>query len=173
MVIRLAFIGPIGSGKSTMAMAVAERYGAERLSFAGALKDELAGAFALGRDSESCFREEMDDPARKAFWRTALQWWGEARRIRYGDGYWAARVDDEIRDGSYVVDDCRYDNEAEMLLRHGFLLVRLAPGPDYDWTDPKHAHASERDWPNWKADLTLPWASVEQRLAWVGGRIDG
>lgn len=168
----LAFIGPIGSGKTTTAKAYGESSteNVVRLGFAYPLKDEVASAFSGGAAGlQRQFREEMDDPDKKKFWRTVLQWWGEGKRQRFGDDYWIRKFKvyfsvEEARGNTVVVDDLRYQNEYVALRDLGFSFVRLEPSSEYNPTDPIHQHASERDWPSFPYDIYLQWGPIETRV---------
>ena len=111
MLPHIAFIGKTGAGKTTAANILVERFGYERVSFAAPLK---AGC-ATNND------------------RTLLQTVGQGVRDLCED-FWVnlflADVANRelVADGRarFVVDDCRYPNEAQALKERGFYIVRIA-----------------------------------------------
>ena len=115
---RIALSGKAGSGKTTLAKRLVEDFGFARLSFAGALKEELTSLLGLGLP-------EFEADKRK--WRPLLQVWGSARRD-VSEGYWVRKLLVRLpvnRGSPVVIDDLRYENEAQALKREGFYLVRL------------------------------------------------
>ena len=160
----VALLGEPGSGKTTIGNALLELEGGMRLSFAGALKNELANGLAFVEDygfDRQAFRRHraaMDDPATKDTYRSILQWWGSLRRAEYED-HWAHKVLDQmVYGGFYVVDDCRYWNEYRMLSDAGFAFVSLGPGETTRrLTGEQAAHPSEQDWPSFPPNLVLPY----------------
>lgn len=177
--LKLALIGPPGSGKSTIATAWLglhpQAEDTAKLSFADHLRWELAEAFALreGLDTKDMFFR-LADPSQKTKWRGLLQAWGQARRDVVDIDYWvdviAKRIDYmETRQFARVaVDDLRYPNEHVMLRAKGFAIVRLAPGPDTveALTDPQAHHESEVHWPHFSYDHFLTYehgAAVQAR----------
>lgn len=174
----IAFVGSLRSGKSTMADAlIALQSGRRKLSFAAALKDEVADSTTIGMSIDltlsekmfSIFRAEMDDPEKKFFWRNILQWWGtELRRNRFGDDYWVKIVEKQLSVirplHGVLIDDCRFDNEYRMLRGTGaFFFVALESNPDLI-KDVHLEHQSEQEWQNFEVDLILPWIPVEARI---------
>ena len=170
----IALVGQPGSGKSSIADALVRLVGGERLSFAGALKDEVAEALGYAGMLYDFHRARMNDPATKDEYRSVLQAWGSFRRAQDED-YWVRIVTAGIKpDQFYVVDDCRYFNEEATLRRYGFKFVLLEPGETTrPLTGEQAEHASEKDWPEFKVDLLLgyergPEAQAE-RIARVFG----
>lgn len=162
----IVLVGQPGSGKTTIADALVRLVGGERLSFAGALKDEVAEALGWGALSRNVVqqsrslarfhRERMDSEAVKDEYRPLLQAWGSFRRAMDED-YWVRIVTAGIKpDQFYVVDDCRYFNEEAALRRYGFKFVLLGPGETTrPLTGEQAAHASEKDWPEFKVDALV------------------
>ena len=115
---RIALSGKAGSGKTTLAKRLTAEFGFQRMSFASRLRKELAELLDI---SEAEF--EID----KARWRGLMQEWGAARRYQ-SEGYWVRRLLLRVpvdRSKCLVVDDLRYQNEAQTLKRERFVLVRL------------------------------------------------
>lgn len=172
---RIAFIGPQGAGKTTLAKAwLATQEGTAHLSFAAELRYEVAAG--LRSKLTANIIDEMLDPNRKAVWRPVLQAWGMMRRERFGEDYWADKVESAIgaiestgAPHSIAIDDCRFRNEWEMLDRNHFKFVRLAA---HDAT-PQLDHASEHDWPHFPFDLAIETPVLSERLerlkSWLGG----
>ena len=135
--------GFAGAGKSTVAEYLVRQHGFVRLSFAAAVKDIAAAAFAWDRQrlegatpQDRAWREQSDD-----FWsermgkpftpRYALQYIGtDLFRTHMLPSIWADLVVAKIRqlgpEVNIVVDDVRFVNEREALRAEGalFLLLR-------------------------------------------------
>jgi len=158
----VAFIGPLQGGKTTMAKFLAERYAYRRVSFADALREEVAAACAKEPGEDQIFLREMVTIGRKDFWRPILQWWGtELRRERFSYDYWIDRMAEKLDlhpDQRFVIDDCRFPNEYDMLLDRGFVIVRVLPnaGPTVALAKAE-SHVSESFWRDMNADIDLPW----------------
>ena len=159
----IALVGEPGSGKTSIANELTELLGCERLSFAGPLKNEVAYALAGSRLGSLADEygwanqfDRMSDPATKDEYRPLLQAWGSFRRARDAD-YWADKLKANMEPGNvYVIDDCRYHNEYDMLRERGFKFVYLAPGETTRPLSPEEAaHESERDWHDFACDITL------------------
>ncbi len=153
--------GNPGSGKSSVGQAIADKLGWQRLSFAKPLKDEVAYALAItqrGLPSTKMYekiRAEMDDPEVKDRYRNILQWWGTEWRRTDDPDYWMRVVQNTLHsnpDTQYTIDDCRFNNERDMLVSEGFVLVRLSDGPT---TRIINKHSSEIDWNTWEPDFTF------------------
>jgi len=120
---RIALSGKAGSGKTALAKRLAADFGFQHMSFARRLKEELAELLDV-----SMFDFEDD----KTRWRALMQEWGSARRYQ-SEGYWIRKLlvrVPEDRSKRIVVDDLRYQNEARVLKREGFVLVRLTVALD-------------------------------------------
>jgi dephospho-CoA kinase len=105
-----AFVGRAGSGKTTCAEILVKQFGYIRLSFAEPLK--LMCGTATDREQ--------------------LQRVGVGVRELVPDGWVNLLLHDlnrreanAHRAGRYVIDDCRFPNEAQALLAHGFRFVRV------------------------------------------------
>lgn len=157
----LVLCGEPGSGKTTIAQEWAETNEGVILSFAAALKEQLATGLSMSDSVAPHFhRHRMADPEQKDAYRPLLQALGSFRRAQ-DDRHWilalALKMEPWLRkDTSIVVDDCRYANEAEWLRSLGFKFVRLHSG---ETTRPlaadQVAHESERDWPHFDFDVHL------------------
>ena len=175
----IAFIGPIGSGKSACALAYV-LYGGQRLSFAKTLRQEVASALAFPVNAKvPALVQGMKNRDTKERFRPLLQWWGQYRRDTEGQDYWVqklmATIDGKPHKFVLAVDDCRYFNEYDALRERGFKFVRLADGPRPTSTGAQQAAileastgeipGSELEHPYFDCDYYLPWAdSVSKRI---------
>jgi hypothetical protein len=154
--------GEPGSGKTTIGTAIADKLGWQRVSFAAGIKEELtrmltSGPYAFrNRGLARQMRRSMDDPTTKDHVRPLLQALGEFRR-QEDAAYWLRFVLRDIkRDGKYVNDDCRHNNEYEALRTLGFVFVRLESGETTRTLEGEQAaHVTEANWPTWDYDLVL------------------
>jgi len=176
---RVAFIGPIGSGKSACSLAYV-LYGGQRFSFAKTLRQEVAGALAFPINAKApALVQGMKNRDTKERFRPLLQWWGQYRRDTEGQDYWVQKlmdvIDDKPTSFTLTVDDCRYFNEYDALRERGFKFVRLANGRWPTSTDDQQAvilqssageiPGSEVEHPYFDYDYYLPWAdSVSKRI---------
>lgn len=151
----IAFTGPAGSGKSTAADALVE-VGWTRVKFADPLKDMVRAFYrACGIDHppyieariEGDLKEEPDPFLRGQTPRWAMQTLGtEWGRNLIAEDIWTEAFIQRAgslmsRDVDVVVDDCRFENEAEAIARLGGRVVRIL-GRDGGLG---MSHASERD----------------------------
>ena len=176
---RIAFVGPIGSGKSACSLSYVLSSG-QRMSFASTLRQEVAAAIAFPVNAKApALVQGMINRDTKEQFRPILQWWGQYRRNTEGDDYWVQKLMDRIDSKPpnliLTVDDCRYFNEYDALHERGFKFVRLADG----WTptstgDQQNAileapagkvPGSEVEHPYFECAYYLPWAdSVQKRV---------
>lgn len=109
----IAVIGHPGAGKSTAAIFLAQEFGYTRLSFATPLREVAVKLFG-----ESAYND-----------RRILQGIGMALREIESDVWLNLMehylIEHDHHEGPFVIDDCRFPNEAEMLEGHGFVFVRL------------------------------------------------
>ena len=158
----IALIGPPRSGKSSIGDAWLEiSGGGERLSFASALKDEVAAVLNKARPEVS-HRVLLDDLEAKREYRGLLQWWGVWRRETAGNDYWGSKLRAQIHMvGAHqpwrniVIDDCRFPNEYDMLKEAGFTFVLLEPGETDRDLGALAEHESEQHWPTFEVDHVL------------------
>lgn len=141
--------GLMGAGKDTLALALVEQAGFTRLSFADALKEELAASLDISL-------EELNQ--RKGQLRSALQELGSVRRGQDED-YWVKqwcrrRV---LIEGPVVCPDMRYPNEAFFGLESGGLLLRVAV-PEEERIARLRARDGRFDpsWGNHPSELYIP-----------------
>jgi dephospho-CoA kinase len=117
---RIAFVAPMGTGKSQYAEFLGSTYGLRHISIAEPIKE-------IGRGLAPLFRL---DPQDKAAMRPMLQGIGAGPRETDPDFWVRAMISkydlsDSMQGTGYVVDDVRYPNEAEALQRVGFHVIRL------------------------------------------------
>lgn len=135
---RLALIGKMFSGKTTAARYLVDTYNFHHLSFGDGVKENAAAML-------NAFCEEEDLPpnwtldtinANKAnpIVRHLLQFTGgEIGRQLIGDEYmWidkvlskVGKIEAKTPEANIVIDDCRYENEYDVLKAAGFTIVRV------------------------------------------------
>lgn len=155
----IALLGRAGSGKSTAAKHIVEEYGARKVSFAGPLK-ELARLLMDFSDEQLYGTQEAKetvDPRYGMTSRQFLQRLGNGARETIGRDVWANALLFNIlqtfsREGQnaslFVIDDCRYRNEAKMIVENeawnGFV-VKLECPDAQTVADPNHPSEAEVD----------------------------
>lgn len=161
----IAVCGPAGSGKSTVANHLVEKYGAERYGFATPLKEMVKRA--LGFTDEQVYgtqeQKEAVDPRYNRSARWFLQRIGtEGCRAVFGEDFWTKQCIDMIYRQSprlAVIEDMRFVNESEAVLldpRINGFVWRLHPVADARSAEhAAHAgkHASEEQWRELQASL--------------------
>jgi len=128
----IGILGPAGSGKSTAATYLVDKYGAKRYSFAHPLKKIVRQAFDLTKDqvwgSQAC--KEKIDPRYNVSPRWLLQRIGtEGIRNTLGPDFWWELCMQQILDDNpplAVIDDFRFENEV-----NGFLSLNINHDPKY------------------------------------------
>lgn len=159
----IALIGKARSGKDSVAQVLCEEFGYRRLAFADELKKAAlridpivdvgpGGCSGLAYTVRNVGWERVKDELPIA--RTFLQNLGHAMR-QIDEEIWiqpviGAWIDNHLAGTPTVVTDCRYQNEADILRRNGFLLVRVVrPGTGGD------GHVSETELDGFPADVLL------------------
>ena len=147
MIIGLA--GKAGVGKTELARILAARLGFLKESFADALRLEVVQHFGIPMRVLTSRAGKEDCVVllgHNVFSvRRLLQWWGGIRREGDPD-YWVNLVVDTAirRDRITVIDDVRYQNEADAIRAAGGIVIRLETYPG--WTAGVGAdHISETD----------------------------
>lgn len=152
----VAVCGKQGSGKSAVVLELArlaERNGFEpvRISFAAPLKVAVSSVLKC-EGIDSCA-----DNGWKYRHRYSLQAAGTAVRKYFVDAWCSISVSiiKEIAASKpksfFLVDDCRYENEVEALVRLGFFVVRLEASEElrktrvHEIVGPKHASETDLD----------------------------
>ncbi len=145
----IGLMGYGGAGKSTAAEVLVDQFGFRRTKFAGPLKSMMRALYnsagmprlEIERRIEGDLKEVPDDLLQGRTPRQAMQWLGtEWGRGFFGDNLWvdlwAAGLDATER---YVVDDCRFPNEAAAIRARGGIVV-LVDRPGFG---PVNGHSSE------------------------------
>ena len=121
----IGICGRAGSGKSSAAKHLINKYGAQRVSFAAPLKRMAMDIW--GFSHEQVFGEadvkETVDPRWGITPRQALQLLGQAARDHIDKDVWITAAIDRIdAPGMWIIDDVRYRNEAKILSQIGNVL---------------------------------------------------
>jgi hypothetical protein len=139
----IGFAGPAGSGKDTCVKHLVEQYGFEHLSFGRPLYKALdAMGFGWPKTQEE---KEAIHPLLGCSWRHMAQTLGtEWGRALIHDDIWViAALSNLKEDGSYVLSDTRFENEARRIRDMGGLVVHLTGRKD-PMTEATRGHASEK-----------------------------
>ncbi len=140
----IVFCGLAGSGKTTAAEYLVANHGFTRMSFAAPLRDMLRAIgvsdYYLTDGKEKPCPALMGRTARHCLQTLGTQW----GRGHLDENIWAhiagERIKAALAEGKLVVtDDCRFDNEAELLLGMGATIVVLHKAGEVRRSD----HASE------------------------------
>lgn len=166
MVLNIAFFGPAGSGKSTMAEELSVHYGAVRLSFALPLREEVSRMYDI--PMEDLTKKPLPDQLRQL-----LQVHGtQIRRNIFDVEYWTKKFEHyfiqsrALNNAIITVDDMRYINEYELCKRLDFVMILCKQSAMNQTLSANAAlHSSEQDWPLFKPDMILPWVPVTGRMA--------
>jgi hypothetical protein len=161
----IALCGPAGSGKSTVANHLIEKYGAKRYGFATPLKEMVKKALDFTDEQVYGTQEQKEavDPRYGHSPRWFLQRIGtEGCRAVFGDNFWTDRAVAAIeREGQplAVIDDMRFENEATAVLAHphGYVwrLHPVADGASIERQLAAGVHASEEQWKTLPANLEI------------------
>jgi len=144
--LRIAFVGKAGTGKTSLAMILVRRHGLVLLSFASKLK-EFATEILLrpiDKQRDRTFLQMLGDGARHSDPNIWVRWLHMTMQRYERQG---------IED--FVVDDCRYLNEAKFLREHGFVLVRLAGKSYIKLSERQRSHPSELELEKIDVDFIL------------------
>lgn len=175
----IALCGPAGSGKSTVANYLVEKYGAQRYGFAMPLKEMVKRALDLSDDQVYGTQEQKEavDPRYLHSARWFLQRIGtEGCRAVFGEDFWTKQCIDMIRrqhQSLAVIEDMRFANEARAVLEEpGGFVWRLWPPSDptaAERAESAGKHASEEEWLQLEANLELkpPARGIPELLALV------
>ena len=157
----IGLVGPINSGKDTVAERLVTHHGYKRDSFAKSLKDAVSSMFNWNREmlegntKES--REWREQP--DIFWsekmdkkvtpRWVLQYFGtEVMRQGMYDAIWVDSVIGRYKGEKTVISDTRFQNEIKTIKAHGgmIVLVSRGPVPTREEMQKQGIHQSEWDW---------------------------
>lgn len=141
----IAITGPAGSGKSTAAQYLIERHGFTLVKFAGRLKSMMRALGLSDREIEGDLKEKpcllLGGRTPRYAMQTLGTDWG---RNLIHSNLWVNVAMAGVRavldkGGRVVIDDCRYENEADAVIRFGGVIAKIArPG-----VGPLNGHPSE------------------------------
>ncbi|UXN70866.1 hypothetical protein N8A98_06680 [Devosia neptuniae] len=127
----VALTGLAGSGKSTLADYLIERHGYTRVKFAGPLK-AMARAIGLGEAHIEGDLKELPcailqgKTPRFFMQQLGTQFGRDTIGEEFWTGLWSATANNILDHGGRVVcDDCRFDNEAEMVRQVGGVVLSI------------------------------------------------
>ena len=154
----IAFTGRAGSGKSTASEYLARNFGYKRTRFAGPLKAMIRALYAtaglsereIERRVEGDLKETPDPLLQGKTPRHAMQTLGTEWRDMIGRDLWTALWRESVASGYCVVEDCRFDHEANAIKELGGIIVHINRG---EASEP--SHVSERGLsiePDWVID---------------------
>lgn len=143
----VGLVGFKGSGKDSASTPLLEQ-GFQKTSFAGVLKDCCSAIFGWDRD----MLEGTTGEARLKREETDL-WWAEKLgrpgfsprraftslgtdviRTHFNENIWVLAVENQIRQGGdWVLTDCRFPNELQMVKDLGGTIIRVKRGPEPEW----------------------------------------
>ena len=166
----IGLVGPINSGKDTVAERLVTHHGYKRDSFAKSLKDAVSSMFNWDREmlegnttSSRHWREQPDK-----FWsekmgkevtpRLILQQFGtEVMRGQMYDAIWVDSVIGRYKGENTVISDTRFQNEIKTIKAHGGIVVLVKRGeiPTREEMQKQGAHQSEWDWIGSDFDYTI------------------
>lgn len=153
----IGFLGKAGSGKTTAANYLIEKYGAERVSFAGPLKEMAKQIWEFTDDQvygDATFKEQVD-PRWGISPRTAMQRLGESARQCISPTVWINACIEKVVQRTFegkhffVIDDVRYVNEVQSLneaTKFDGIVVRLSCTDSVSEDAGIHPSEAEMDW---------------------------
>lgn len=174
----IGLTGKKGSGKSTVAGMLCEKYGYHLMSFATPIKDML---MAMGLTEDEIYSVELKEKTIERFGkspREMLQLLGtEFGRNLIADDIWVRVLEEKIEPSDHIViDDVRFRNEAEMIRGKGGKIIRIERiGQELGMID---SHISEAGIPDdlvdnvitnmscYTSDLELSAFRVMEELKW-------
>jgi len=146
----IALSGKMGCGKTTLADELLQIRPGHRISFADALREEVAALLNVYlRDvyTQEFKSEEFQIGNRRMTGREILQWWGTEIRRASDKDYWSRKMAErcQLMPGCFlVVDDMRFMSELEVMRDLHAICIRI--NPHENWTPgPSANHASETD----------------------------
>lgn len=151
----IGLVGAKGSGKSTVANYLVNKYNFTELTFAQALKDvcHILSGIPLHildpkTNEDRKLRETIKDPIWNLSGREWLQRIGtELFRDHFDKDTWLKIIERKIINNptkKYVISDCRFNNEYYMIKNNGGIIWII----NRDGTDTKDTHRSETEWHN-------------------------
>ena len=166
----IGLVGPIGSGKDTVANRLVIKHGYKRDSFADPLKDAVSKIFNWDRkllEGNTKISREWRETADE-FWskkfnkeitpRWVLQYFGtEVMRGQMHDAIWVDSLIARYKGEKTVVSDTRFQNEIKNIKAHGGIIVLVKRGPisTREEMQKQGIHQSEWDWVGSNFDYTI------------------
>jgi hypothetical protein len=166
----IGLVGPIGSGKDTVANRLVTKHGYKRDSFADPLKDAVSKIFNWDRkllEGNTKISREWRETADE-FWskkfnkeitpRWVLQYFGtEVMRGQMHDAIWVDSLIARYKGEKTVVSDTRFQNEIKNIKAHGGIIVLVKRGPisTREEMQKQGIHQSEWDWVGSNFDYTI------------------
>lgn len=154
----IAFMGFKGSGKSEATTHLRHDYGHKVYAFAGKLKRACREIFGLDHDQlyDPDHKEKVDP-----FWgktpREMMQLMGTEVGRAIDEDVWVKALMHELGDSGWLIEDCRFPNEAEAVREKGGIVVGIRRDKVVP-EDSEDLHASEAEMlHNWDdmADVTI------------------
>jgi len=181
----VGLVGPIGSGKGTVADILVDRHGFFKESYANSLKDACSIIFGWNREmlegntpESRAWREQKDEwwsnkLGREFSPRLALQLMGtEAGRDVFHPDLWVHTVMRRCEQApwnNYVIADVRFPNEIKAITDSGGKVVRVRRGPDPEW----YSLARECNLNNTPDIMRNAYPEVHySEWAWIGSHYD-
>lgn len=126
----IAFTGRPRSGKDTAANYLAQNHGYAKRSFATPLKE--AASILLDRPLWQVHGEDgFDREAILPEWGFSMRWFlqrvgTECLRQQIAEDFWLRRLENTLAPGgSYVITDCRFDNERDFIAMLGGTIIEI------------------------------------------------
>lgn len=157
---RIAFAGPMCSGKTTLASILRDDYFYTKVAFAGLLKQlaaQLYGVVEKNNEGRKLLQELADD----------LKKWDP----NLFTTHLLLSIEDYINDDlphtgrRFVLDDLRFQHEFDALKKNGFTIIGVSCNEEvrqarikklYPDTDPaRFGHVSEQEWKNMNFDYWI------------------
>ena len=174
----IGLVGFAGSGKDTVGNILRDKFGYQKYSFAGPLKDIVSILFSWDREllegstEESRIWRETPDKwwTEKLGWkskhgkdftpRICLQYFGtDLLRNHFDENIWITVMEryvmDVIKNGNkIVITDCRFNNEIKAIKNNSGEIIRVRRGTDPNWFDMAKTNIKEyHDNPNLTHDF--------------------
>jgi len=154
----VAFIGEIGAGKSTAALAFT-RSGFKRISFADPLKQMLS---TLGLSHEELYGKDKEVPSvllsgktpRFAMQTLGTEWGRDIISPEIWVNAWLHRVSQNVSAGA-VVDDMRFPNEYSAVRSLGGIVVKIVRDNKVNHEQSNTGHASEASFEDFNYDHVI------------------
>jgi hypothetical protein len=123
---RIAFSGKIGSGKTTLAKYIGNKYGHQHVSFAKPLKDVVKYLYDFNDEQLYGSLKETIDPRYNVTPRYLLQYIGTELFRTWDHDYWIKIF--EYKNSNiecFVLDDIRFNNECDLFHKMGGIVIKV------------------------------------------------